>query len=157
MNTRWIALVTVVAFLAAGTALAAQPQVKKIEGAVKLPTGVKIVKRANFKAIASSLAPNMVPLGDRLPFSCQQGGYDFYHKPRVIVVYKGTNPVQVPQLRIHWALQSCCEATVAAPTDNYMLYHNQGFYVYDGVPPNLNWPPEGQPPLACTAYGWIED
>ena len=86
---------------------------------------------------------------------CQQSWDSFWHKANVFVWYTGASAVQTQKLRVHWSLQGCCENTVGAPTTNYLLYKDQGFAVYDGVPPNLNMPPEGQPLLTCTAYGWL--
>ncbi|MEW6336272.1 MAG: hypothetical protein ACOY3Y_00350 [Acidobacteriota bacterium] len=158
MNGKASLVLVSVALCAAVSAMGVE-KVKKESGSgrVTLPAGVRLIEKAVFKTVVPRLRPEAVPAVQRLPFTCQQGGYDYYHKPRIIVVYKGANPIPVPKLRIHWELQYCCDATVAAPSDNYMLYTNQGFYVYDGVPPNLNWPPSHLPPLNCTAYGWIEE
>jgi hypothetical protein len=148
----------------AGLCAASEPQPVKKTAARKYqaPAGVTMISHLNFVKLTPKNPALSVPPDKRLPFTCSLEqpwtNPDGTPNPMLMVqfVYKGSSPVQTSSLRIYYDLQTCCNATVGAPNSNYLLYPSQGWLTNAGLPPNMNMPPYGQPPLGCTAWGWTE-
>lgn len=161
---RRLAVFALAAFVVSGLGAVGAQQVAKRPLLRKVPANAKLLKSPRFvRTPWVSTAPG-VPQDQRLPFVCslvrpQATAENPSPGVSLLLWYIGSTPVQTDPLRIFIEVQHLKPFVLNAPDAHYLLYPDQGWSVLPGttqIPENFNLPPEGQPPLQCTAYGWLD-
>jgi len=159
MRTRWVAVVSLVALVAASTTMAVEPvKQKAVAGVALVPPGVTMLSNAQFRSVVPRRNALAVGVQLRIKFKCylQWNPVAPNAAPYLLFVYRGTTPVQTEHLVVHWDLQYCCNGNAGAPTNNFLLYPDQGFPVWGLLPSNYNPPPPDQAIPTCPAYGFMD-